>query len=106
MSQLISTAFTSSLTPSMKKVSSHYSFGYAANACRGSYRSNTLCFCTFRAQRVPLTRAHRASPTNRGVCHALTGSCERAESYIEPVERWVAELAIDEPAADEPKRAE
>lgn len=40
------------------------------------------------------------------VCHALTGSRERAESYIEPVKRWVAELAIDEPAADQPKRAE
>jgi hypothetical protein len=31
MSQLISTAVTSSLTPSMKKVSSLYSFGPAAN---------------------------------------------------------------------------
>jgi hypothetical protein len=40
------------------------------------------------------------------VCHALTGSRERAESYIEPVQRWVAELAIDEAAADQPIREE
>jgi hypothetical protein len=40
------------------------------------------------------------------VCNALTGSCERAELYIEPVQRWVADLAIDEPAPDQPIRAE
>jgi hypothetical protein len=40
------------------------------------------------------------------VCQALTGSRKRTESFIEPVGRWVAELAIDEPAADQPIRAE
>jgi hypothetical protein len=40
------------------------------------------------------------------VCLALTGSRERAGLYIEPVQRWVADLAIDEAAADQPIRAE
>jgi len=40
------------------------------------------------------------------VCLALTGSRERGESYIEPVQRWVAELAMDEAAADQPIRIE
>jgi hypothetical protein len=40
------------------------------------------------------------------VCLALTGSRKRAELYIQPVRRMVAELAIDEAAADQPIRAE
>jgi hypothetical protein len=40
------------------------------------------------------------------VCLALTGSRERAGLYIEPVRRWVAELAIDEATADQPICAE
>jgi hypothetical protein len=40
------------------------------------------------------------------VCLALTGSREQAQLYIDPVRRMVAELAIDEAAADQPIRAE
>jgi hypothetical protein len=66
---------------------------------------------------TPGSEAYRAYEQHRGgslslpdlaseVCLALTGGRERAELYIDPVRRMVAELAMDEAAADQPIRAD
>jgi hypothetical protein len=71
----------------------------------------------FRLLTTPGSEAYRAYERHREgslslpdlaseVCLALTDSHDRAELYIEPVQRMVAELAIDESAADQPIRAE
>jgi hypothetical protein len=66
---------------------------------------------------TPGSEAYRAYEQHRGgslsledlaseVCFALTGSRDQMEFYFDPVRRMVAELAIDDPAPDQPIRAE
>jgi hypothetical protein len=66
---------------------------------------------------TPGSEAYRVYEQHRGgslsledlaseVCFALTGSRDQMEFYFDPVRRMVAELAIDDPAPDQPIRAE
>jgi hypothetical protein len=66
---------------------------------------------------TPGSEAYRAYEHHRGgrlsledlaseVCFALTGSRDQMEFYFDPVRRMVAELAIDDPAPDQPIRAD